>query len=470
MPILARWPIEYAEQLVVGRPASNWAICCSWSSRDRLKSLLDANQYAVIGNLYSRAGINPMLRNILANPVIRHVVLTGKSLTDSDDALLGFFEGGVDHDWRIVGNGGQIDRDIPLDVLEEVRRGVRLVDLRGVRNFAAAFRDLVHQVGPLPPFASPRSFPKTPPSVPTVPTEFTGFVIRRPTILEAWCEALWTVMTFGHTSPTDYGLEQKEVLALLSVVEHPVAPLDRLPDWAPFKREEIRSYVEQFFRAQKGDDISYSYGHRLQSHWGKDQIALLAAELRRSGHSRRALANLWDPVEDSISKDPPCITAVQATVRRGRLHLMAYIRSNDMFRAYPLNATALAELQARLAKQLDVGMGPLTILSFSAHIYSDCWDACHRAAAEATTLRKRFEPDPRGSFVFRLQNGQFAADHYSPAGDLVQSFTARTARELSALIAPFVGRVDHGLYLGREVFRLASSLESGTHYEQDKVT
>lgn len=30
--------------------------------------------------------------------------------------------------------------------------------------------------------------------------------------------------------------------------------------------------------------------------------------------------------------------------------------------------------------------------------------------------------------------------------------------------------VDHGLYLGRKVFRLASSLESGTHYEQDKIT
>ena len=152
---------------------------------------------------------------------------------------------------------------------------------------------------------------------------------------------------------------------------------------------------------------------------------------------------MWDPVQDAISRDPPCITTIQAAVRDGRLHLMAYIRSNDMFRAYPLNATALAELQAKVVRQLNgVTMGPLVILSFSAHIYSDCWDACQEALAQVVKSRSRFHRDPRGSFNLRSEDRRPAADHYSPAGDLIQTFKADNAKELSRLISPFVARVD----------------------------
>ena len=320
---LEYWPIEYPDQLIVGNPASNLAICCFWSSKERLKGLLDPNEYAAIGNLYSRAGITPMLRNILANPTIRYLVLTGQSLTDSEEALLNFFERGVDSDWKIIGNGGQIDQDLLPEVLEEVRRSVELIDLRGAQHFAAEFHQVINRLKRLPPFAKPRIFPKTPPSAQTFPSEFAGLVIRRQTIIEAWCEILWTVMTFGQISPTAYGLKQKEVLALLSVVENPSAQLDEIPHWAPFKDKDIGAYVQRFFEAEKSDDITYNYGHRLQSYWGEDQIKFIAAELRQSGHSRRALANLWDPVEDSKSADPPCVTTIQAAIRGERLHLMA---------------------------------------------------------------------------------------------------------------------------------------------------
>jgi thymidylate synthase len=464
------WPIEYADQLVVGDLTSNLAVCCFWSSRDHLKSMLDPKQYSVIGNLYSRAGINPMLRNILANPKIRYLLLTGKSLTDSEEALLDFFNRGVDNDWRIIGNGGQIDRDLPLEAIEDVRKNVELIDLRDAQRFAPEFQQVADEINILPPFAEPRTFPKTPPSAQTFPSEFAGFVVRKRTILEAWYEILWAVMTFGQISPTDYGLEQKEVLALLSVIENPATSFDKVPSWAPFKDEDVKAYLKRFFEGEKSGEVAYNYGYRLQSHWGEDQIKLLAAELQKSGHSRRALASLWDPIEDSKSENPPCIITIQAAVRDGGLHLIAYIRSNDMFRAYPLNAAALAELQSRLVKQLDsVRVGSLSVLSFSAHIYSDCWDACQQAIAEAGKLRMRFEQDPRGNINLRLDSGQFVADHFSPAGDLIQTFRADDARDLGNLIAPFVGRVDHGIYLGKEINRLLSASVTGEHYEQDKV-
>jgi thymidylate synthase len=220
------WPVEYADQLIIGNPASNVAICCLWSNRDRLRASITPGTYAVMGNLYSRAGINPMLRNILSNPSIRYLVLTGRSLTDSDAALTCYFNGGVDAEWKVVGNGAQVERDLPLEALNDVRKGVELIDLRGSRNFVGRFQQLIKRLDPLPAFASPRTFRKSSPVAQTFPSEFVGFVVRKRTVYEAWNEIIQTVMMFGHTSSTDYGLEQKEVLALLSIVEDSQAGLD----------------------------------------------------------------------------------------------------------------------------------------------------------------------------------------------------------------------------------------------------
>jgi thymidylate synthase len=406
---------------------------------------------------------------MLSLEIIRYLVLTGKSLTDSDEALINLFELGIDDNWRIVDNGGQIQQDLPREILEEVRKNVKLIDLRVAVHFPSEFDQLEKVLENLPPFAKPRVFPKKLPDVQTFPGEFFGYVVRGRTIFEAWCEILWTIMTFGHTSPTDYGLDQKEVLSLLSVIEDPGAGLDDVPLWAPFKREEVETYVKRFFEAQKTNDVSYHYGNRLQEHWGMDQIELISADLKRSKHSRRALASLWDPVEDGVSADPPCITTLQAVIRDRRLYFVAYIRSNDMFRAYPLNAAALCELQRRVAEHLGgIGKGSLAILSFSAHVYSDCWSDSQEALVQAGELQKRFQPDPRGSFVFGIEDGQFVSDHYSPQGDLLQSFRTDNRQTFAEMIMPFVLRIDHGMYLGREIERLESSYRTGQPYEQDR--
>jgi len=468
--MLEHWPIEYADQLILGNPSSNIGVCCLWSRAERVKEVLDPAQYAIIGNLYSRAGISPMLRNILAKPILRYLILVGKSLTDSDEAILDFFQKGVDEQWRIIGNGGQVDRDLPLPVLEDIRHGVQLIDLRHSSDLATDFGRVASELKQLPPFAEPRVFPKSAPSIETFPSEFLGFVVRGQTIIDAWHEALRMVMTFGHICRTDYGIDQREILGLLSVIENPEKGIDCVPDWAPFRWSEVEAYVAEFLDAKARGDVAYNYGHRLQSHWGQNQIEILASELRRSKYSRRAVASTWDPAEDARSSEPPCLTTIQAVVRHDRLCLMAYIRSNDMFRAYPLNAAALAQLQLELTRRVDdVELGHLAILSFSAHIYSDCWDACRPALEECSALRKRFTQDPRGSFVFCIEEEGFAADHYSPSGDLVQTLRAADVRSLRRLMRPFVSRVDHAFYLGKEMTRVQTAKELGCDYTQDEI-
>ena len=465
------WPAEHKDQLIVGNPDSNVAICCLWSKRDSIARQVNPAQYSIIGQLYSRAGLNGMLRNILANPSIRCIVVVGQSMTDSYEALTHFFDKGVDRDWTIPGNGGQIDRDLPIKDLDKLRTSVTLVDLRNELDFTSAFNATLERFQQLPPFASPQTYPKTIPEADVFPSEYMGFVVRKSTILEVWREALWTVMNFGHVTPTDVGVTQKEVLGLLSVIDRPSADFESLPDWAPFTTDDATDYLERFFEPEVGGDISYNYGHRLQTKWGMDQIDSLVSEVERSGLSRRALATLWDPATDIGSTEPPCLTTVQVALREGRLFTMAYIRSNDMFRAYPLNAVALASLQETVRSRLPSGTdrGPLSIMSFSAHIYSDCWDACRKAADEHDVARQRFEQDPRGSFAFRIEDDVLVADHFTEGGDLVQTLRAKAEHVLSSSMSPYVSRVDHGLYLGREISLLAEANRKMTHFDQGPV-
>lgn len=465
------WPTEYGDQLIKGNTESNVAVCCLWTRRERIAECLDADRYSVIGNLYSRAGLSAMLRNLLANPRIRYIVLTGSSLTDSDDALLQFFSFGIDREWKIRGNGGQIDRGIPTELLDEIRKNVQVIDLRRSRDFAAEFFELSQGLRRLPPFALPRLLAPTTPEVRVYPSELMGFTIRQKTTVEAWEEAIWTAMTFGKVSRTDYGLEQREVLGLLSVISSPGENgTHSFPDWAPFTSKDVRDYVAAFLDGREQREVPYDYADRLSAHWGENQVTGLVAQLRRSRDSRRAVASLWDPRVDAESSEPPCLNLVQVVIREGRLHLAAYIRSNDLFRAYPLNCYALAGLQERVAADLDgVSPGALSILSFSAHVYSDCWEACQRVASAFSRRRRPFQQDSRGSFVFRLDGKSVLADHYSVFGDLVQTFVANDTRSLADAVIPFVGRVDHALYLGRELARLDRCRASKKPYIQDSI-
>lgn len=123
-----------------------------------------------------------------------------------------------------------------------------------------------------------------------------------------------------------------------------------------------------------------------------------------------------------------------------------------------------------MAAALGAEAGELAILSHSAHIYAHDWEradellAHHYRAADPRLLR-----DQRGSFVIALEPPEIVVRHYTPAGEHLQSFRGRGARELGAQLAPFVGEMSHALYLGQELQKaeLAIALGRPELYRQD---
>src|SRR5262249_54648031 len=164
------------------------------------------------------------------------------------------------------------------------------------------------------------------------------------------------------------------------------------------------------------------------------------ADAPQTGETRRAVAVLWDPALDARSGHPPCLVALKARRRAGRLHLVAYLRSSDVHRAWPLNALALRRLQARLAALVGgVALGDLVTVAGSAHVYEECWPAVSallRARAPELDRVPRFVRDPRGSFALRLEDGAIVVEHYTPTRELLATHRGRTAEELRHRLAP----------------------------------
>jgi thymidylate synthase len=467
------WPLYFRDNLTFGARDHPAAICCLWMKQTRLGETIDPATYSVLANLYSKDGINYLIRNILARPTVRAIVLCGPDLTQSGAAFVNFMRAGVDDDHRVVGDGAQIDREIPRAALDDFRANLRLIDLRGV-NDPEKIRAALAETDALPrsEFAAPRIFPRSVPAADELPAEDTGFVFRGEQIIEVWTNLVAAILAFGRRDLTAYTVPQRELLDVVAVIRAQDSDDFDLPDWLPLTRDQLDAYYPQLLSRDRAETIAYTYGERLFDFHGADQIRALVAELRATRYSRRAVAGLWDPARDANAADPPCLNLVQARVRDGKLHLTAYFRSHDIFRAWLMNAFGLRKLQHHIAQRVgECALGDLVIVSQSAHIYADSWQAARaitRDHASEFLKNPRLVRDPRGSFNLRVEGFQIHVAHYSPDGALLATFSGTQARHLQRELAFYISRVDHAIYLGMELAKAELALKNNLPYTQDR--
>lgn len=112
---------------------------CTLSSNELIAPLAGLPGVAIAGRLYTvNLGIERMLTNLEANPDIRALLLCGKDspLFHTAQGVRALWRHGIGADRRIRGARGHFPvlRDIPLEVVDAVRRRVALVDLSGIRD------------------------------------------------------------------------------------------------------------------------------------------------------------------------------------------------------------------------------------------------------------------------------------------------------------------------------------------------
>lgn len=481
-------PIYKASRLIIGNPESHIAIVSLWTKAKEIAKKLEPSQYAVIGQLFSaERGLDILIRNLLANPGITNLIITGNDLSKSGIVLKDFFEKGFEKGkteiigkpvWRVKSvYPGYIELDIPEHALNALRESINVTWVENIENFDFSTLKKPIKTREKMVFLKPEE------KVKKYHGEDTVYVVRHEKIAGVWLKILDTILKYGHHCETHYDDTQKEILNLISVITHEDPYNFHIPDFLPCSREQIENYIPKVTTDYKEEGTTYTYGSRMRSWFGKDQVKEAIAKLARELNSRAVVIDLWDSARDLTIGGSPCINHIWLRVREGKLYMSVTIRSNDMFEAYPENAFGLRALQELIRKELveelkkkgkekNIKLGSLVINSQSAHIYDDCFQSAQEIVKKY--LPKYSKPpaedlDPRGNFVIEVCKDKIRVEHLSPINEILGVYEGKTALELRDVLVKenLFGNPGHALYLGTELMKAEFALKYGIPYEQD---
>lgn len=475
------WPLYYSERLKIGNPKSPVAILTLWDEPEILAKNLDKKLYAVIGALHSRRGISFLLRNILANPSIRYLLVCGKDLGNVRGKLRRLFMEKNTKDFA--------DENLPVEAIEKVARNVELIEL-SEKAPIEQLTTVIAKLKPKPPFAEPKVFP-----LPRIkeaaqfPTDPSLFKVRGKTVGEAWLGILKAILKFGVDSEKIGARPVRAVLNLAAVVEEENPDCPKIKPFF-FKEEELRNYMGGCFSAKaSARGVSYIYGQRLRNFKGVDQFLLMVEKLKNFPPHEGAMAVLWDVEKDNFppeksavkkggktgSWDVPCLNLIQAIVLQKKLFLTAYFRANDMYAGWPFNAFALRKLQKDLAVAVGFGMGSLTIISHWAWVDKNALGEIEQVVSRHYGKRWELKLDPRGNFLVEVKGEEIVVTHLSPEGEELFQYRAdgkepKAAERLYKKLALdlSLSQVDHALDIGGQIAKAETAIKLGLNFEQDK--
>ena len=224
------------------------------------------------------------------------------------------------------------------------------------------------------------------------------------TLPEAWEQGVIECWQQGSEFRTEYDKPEdpssRDVLATIHALEpfseprvHRAFPggLDDLEKY----RAEMLYGVHDHWVDPKLNKWEYTYHQRLCEYTlpdGRviDQIAAAVEKLGQVSFTRRAQAVTWKVWEDYQVYDPPCLQRLWFRVENERLNMVAHMRSHDAYKAAFMNMYAFTELQAKVAKQLDLHPGEYIHVADSFHIYGSYFQ---EFSAFLKTLQDRVPED-----------------------------------------------------------------------------
>lgn len=478
-------------QLICG--SGHTAIITGWTIRQQIAKRLNPDEYAVIGNLYSAVrGITPLLRNLLVNPHVRQIIILNATKEDrnsgSCQCLADFFAHGyvqgksdTGRDCWVIQSSvtGYIEGEIPAEYLDLVRGAFKVHLTQDIASTVSLAQALAKEPV-MPPYGAPMTFPV----VETLPALLPGpryaHRIEGKTIAETWVKLLHRIKTTGTIRPTGYDGQWQELINLVAVVtDEPIDFYFPDPNFLPVDRAFVENYIPQILDdAEYREGVKYTYGQRLRSWFGKDQIEQVINKLIGEIDAASAVMNLWD-VHDHDKGGSPCLNHIWVRVVEGEISLTATLRSNDMFSAWVANAMGLRALQRYICDQIQarssytLRMGPLMTISQSAHIYDDTWDNVDQLIKTeyAKIIQNRDFVDPSGNFLIEVENGGIVVKQMTAGdGEVVRVYQGKNPLKLIreiCLHSPAL-QPDHVGYLGIELQKAFSCLKENEGYVQDR--
>lgn len=483
-------------KVILGKGKSS-GFCSLWNEPEKaIKEFPDLlENSAIIGTLYSRQGVNIILRNLALNPQIQKVYIWNNGALSCSpfgisgkDILIKLWKKGLSAEREVAETDFKIEKEIESKVVEKIIKNVALEEVTdsNLSSFAKKIDN-----SDKAPYMEPVRFADAVPEVIDIfPSEKVGFLVRGKTVIDAWARVVDRIMRYGTVKGTQYGTQQRELIGVTWVIENEDPDNPNMDvDWPSNLRQtiglnddSINHYKSVFLSPDAPEGVKYTYGNRLMRYPGPkgevDQIKeIIEKELKDSIDTRRGVVTTMVPWVDKDSKEPPCITQFQVLQTNKKMHLLVTVRSHDIFKAAIPNALGLRALQKKIAKEVGMEMGSLQITSQSAHIYEAEWEDAKKLVQCAIWEREPnlvFEPshsaDPRGLFVISTKDNKISAYFKTPSGDDLLVISGKTAIEVSKKIAQLelISLPEHFLDIGAELQKAEIAISLGIPYTQDK--
>lgn len=232
------------------------------------------------------------------------------------------------------------------------------------------------------------------------------------TVNEAYRGLLDAVLTHGkEVSPR--GMLTKEIMPVMVEIKQPrkreiLSPTRNLNygfGVAEFlwmlrgsnSAEEIGHYNKQWLTySDDGETLNGAYGHRIFS-WpatlpredsfdsidGIDQFEEVYQKLKADPDSRQGTIIIYNPTKDfKKTKDVPCTNLLRFNIRDGKLNMIGFMRSNDLWFGFPYDVWNFTMFQELLANRLGVEVGSYYHIVDSMHVYSDHFEPARKVIEE----------------------------------------------------------------------------------------
>lgn len=337
------------------------AIVVGWYPLSVFCKKIDKSLYAVAGNLFSKKiGSNFLIRNLLYNPSIKYVLILKSTkedeITNSCTYLYDLLTG-----------------EIPLSEINDIEATINRYSYQELISDLTV--EIHHSIETLEKSAKAKAHISLKEERPKyvfkleqtkqssiMPAYIHSQVIQADTIDEAHIECLRRIRSHGrHTG------KLQELLGFNITINKEISNFDRFINSCNL---EDQQYISAFLNGTNSLD-NYGYGDRLREFFGFNQINNVILKLTSKPESLAANMVIWN-AEDLVKGNSPCLTQIWVRLHLGSLDLFAIFRSNDMFRAWRSNVSALRALQIKISDALVVKSGKLSTISLSAHIYSEC--------------------------------------------------------------------------------------------------
>jgi thymidylate synthase len=195
-----------------------------------------------------------------------------------------------------------------------------------------------------------------------------GGRIRVATLGRAWLEIAGQILAVGAPSTYD-GLPMRELMLVTLEVAHPDPDDELIARHADAERLAWMhaNFTDHARVAALGDADSYATRLYDYERSGLDQVAWVIAQLAADPLSRSATITTMQPHTDTSYI--PCVSLLDFWIEDDAVQLAVYAHSIDFGAKGYGNLVELAVLQRHVAAALGRGVGTLTMIVKSAHVY-----------------------------------------------------------------------------------------------------